>query len=124
MPELPEITHMDIDQWQQLKDKVTARFPAEEEGEEDLIMDTRAGEVKKGTAEFIVITTPVGRIKLSFQKKPMVLDKKEHFSHRAGEAPRTEYIFSDTEFTYKLHAYKWNERDEDWDEIDAEHFSR
>lgn len=126
MPDLSEIigSNMDIDQWQVLKEKVTSKFPAEEEGVEDLIMDTKDGEVKQGTAEFVVITTPLGRVKLSFQKRPLVLDKKFIVSHRAGQDARTEYTFSDTEFTYKLRAYKWNEVDEDWDEIDAEHFSR
>ncbi|HYC80002.1 MAG TPA: hypothetical protein VEC17_03160 [Candidatus Binatia bacterium] len=114
---------MDINKWEQLKESLKQKFEIEDEGTEDLTMDTQDGEVVKGSANFVVMQTPVGKVKLSFEKKPLVLEKKEHFSHRAGQAARVEYVFSDKEFTYKLKAYKWNDIDEDWDEIDAENFS-
>jgi hypothetical protein len=113
---------MDIDHWEAMKDGLRRKFEVEEEGDEELIMDTRDGEVLKGSANFLIFTTPIGRVKLSFEKKPMVLGKTEHFSHRAGEAPRTDYEFSDSEFSYKLKAYKWNDIDETWNPIDAENF--
>jgi hypothetical protein len=105
-----------------LKESLKSRFQVEDEGTEDLMMDTQDGPVKQGTAEFMVMETPMGRVKLAFEKKPLVLDKKFIYSHRAGQAARTEYVFSDKEFTYKLRAYKWNDLDETWDEIDAESF--
>jgi hypothetical protein len=114
---------MDIDRWLQLKENLKGKFDIEEEGSEDVMMDTLDGPVKTGTVEFLVMETPMGRIKLACEKKPLVLDKKMHFSHRAGQAARTEYTFSESEFTYKMHAYKWNDIDETWDEIDAEKFS-
>jgi hypothetical protein len=113
---------MDIDHWQQLKENLKSKFEVEEEGIEDLTMDTSDGTVVTGSSDFMVIQTPVGRVKLAFEKKPMVLDKKEHFSHRAGQNARIEYQFSENEFTYKLRAYKWNDIDEVWEEIDAENF--
>ena len=113
---------MDIDQWEAMKDGLRRKFEFEEEAEEELKMDTADGEVIKGSANFVVMSTPIGRVKLAFEKKPLVLDKHEHFSHRAGEAPRTEYKFSDTEFSYKLKAYKWNDIDETWNPIDADSF--
>jgi hypothetical protein len=114
---------MDLDRWMQLKESLRSRFTIEQEGIEDLTMDTQDGTVNTGTAEFLVMETPMGKIKLAFEKKPLVLDKKEHYSHRAGQAARTEYQFSDSEFTYKLKAYKWNDIEEEWDEIDAENFN-
>jgi hypothetical protein len=114
---------MDIDKWEQLKDSLKKRFGIEDEGSEDLMMDTQDGPVKQGTANFLVMQTPIGKVKLSFQKKPLVLDKKFISSHREGQAARTEYQFSDTEFTFKLRAYKWNDIDDEWEEIDAENFS-
>jgi hypothetical protein len=113
---------MDMDKWEQLKENLKRKFEIEEEGREELTMDTQEGEVLKGSADFLIMTTPMGRVKLAFEKKPLVLNKKFHFSHRAGQAARTEYEMSDSEFTYKLRAYKWNDIDETWDEIDAEHF--
>src|ERR1700752_4329348 len=113
---------MDIDHWEQMKEGLCKKFAVEEEGQEDILVDTADGQVNNGTADFLVVQKPVGRVELAFEKKPLVLVKKEHFSHRAGQAARVEWQKSDTEFTYKLHAYKWNDIDEEWDEIDAEHF--
>jgi hypothetical protein len=114
---------MDIDKWLQLKENLKGRFDMEEEGTEDLMMDTSDGPVKHGESDFLVMQTPIGRVKLAMHKKPLVLDKKFISSHREGQAARTEYKFSETELTYKLHAYKWNDIDEDWNEIDAESFA-
>lgn len=114
---------MDIDHWETMKEGLRKKFEVEEEGVEDLMLETQDGLVKKGSGDFIVMNTPVGKIKLSFEKKPLLLDKKEHFSHRAGQNARIEYNFSETEFTYKLRAYKWDDIDDEWDEIDAEKFA-
>ena len=114
---------MDIDHWEQIKENVKRKFPIEEEGTEDITMETSAGIIKQGTAEFLVVRTPAGRAKLVLEKRPLVLDKKFIYSHRAGQAARTEYSFSQSEFTYKLKAYKWNDDEDEWDEIDASNFS-
>jgi hypothetical protein len=114
---------MDTDRWEQIKENIKSKFPIEEEGTEDLTMDTKDGLVNSGSAEFLVVKTPLGRIKLAFEKHPVVLDKKFHYSHRAGQAARTEYEFSDTEFSYKIKAYKWDDLEENWTEIDAANFS-
>jgi hypothetical protein len=45
-----------------------------------------------------------------------VLEKKELYSHRAGQAAQNLYKFSETEFTHKVRVFKevdW----EEWDEI-------
>ncbi len=114
---------MDIDRWLQLKESLKGKFSIDEEGLEDLIMDTQDGPVKQGVSEFLVMQTPMGRMKLACEKRPKVLDKKFIYSHRAGQSARTEYQFSETEFTYKLKAYKWNDMEEEWEEIDAESFA-
>ena len=114
---------MDGDKWQQMKDELKRKFEIEEEGVEDITMDTSDGPVKQGEADFVIMQTPLGKVKLALHKRPLVLDKKFISSHREGQAARTEYKFSDSEFTYKLHAYKWNDLDEEWEEIDAERFA-
>ena len=114
---------MDIDRFEQIKENIKRKFKVEEEGTEDLMSETADGLVKQGTAEFLVVQTPLGRIKLTFEKRPVVVDKKFIYSHRAGQAARTEYEFSDSEFSYKLRAYKWDDIEEAWDEIDAANFS-
>jgi hypothetical protein len=114
---------MDIDRWEQLKENIKSKFQIVDEGTEDLEMETRDGLIKQGTADFLVAQTPLGKVKLAFETRPLVLDKKLHYSHRAGQAAQAEYTFSETEHTYKLKAYKWNDLEERWDEIDAANFS-
>lgn len=114
---------MDIDRWEQIRENIKAKFQVNEEGTEDLIMNTQDGPVKQGTAEFLIVQTAMGKIKLTFEKRPVVLDKKFIYSHRAGQSARTEYEFSDKEFSYKLKAYKWDDLEESWEEIDAASFS-
>jgi hypothetical protein len=114
---------MDIDQWEQIKDNIKRKFKVVEEKTENVTAHAQDVEVKAGTADVLVCETPMGRIKLSFESKPLVTDKKTIYSHRAGQAARTEYEFSQTEKTYKLRAYKWNDLEEEWDEIDASNFA-
>lgn len=114
---------MDLDRWEQLKESLSRKFKVLEQGTEDLTVETQDGPIKNGTAEFLVFATPMGRIKLAFEKRPVVLDKKFIYSHRAGQAARTEYEYSDSENSYKLKAYKWDDLEEVWTEIDASNFS-
>lgn len=126
MPQVSKVINqrfMDLDRWEQLKENLKEKFEIQEQGSEDLLSESQDGIVKQGSAEFMVIKTPLGRIKLAYEKRPLVLGKKFIYSHRAGQSARTEYEFSDSEFTYKLKAYKWNDLDEEWVEIDAANFS-
>ena len=114
---------MDIDKWEQLKEELKRKFKILEEKTEDLTAHVQEGEVKSGSADVLIFQTPMGRVKLAFESRPLVTDKKFIYSHRAGQAGRTEYVFSDTELTHKLKAYKWDDDNEKWDEIDAGNFS-
>jgi hypothetical protein len=114
---------MQNEQWEGLKEEISRKFKILEEKQEDLLMETNDGLVKQGIAEILVLETPLGRVKLVRENRPVVLDKKFIYSHRAGQSARTEYTFSDTEFSHKLRAYKWNEDDDEWKEIDAANFS-
>ncbi len=113
---------MDIDRWEQIRENIRNKFKVLEEGTEDLTVGTADGDIKSGIAEFLVAETPMGKIKLSFESRPVVLDKKFISSHRAGQAARTEYTFSETEKTHKIKAYKWNDDNDERNEIDAEGF--
>ncbi len=114
---------MDLDRWEQIKENIKSNFEVIDEGTEDLIVTTADGEVKNGTAEFLVAKTPMGQIKLVFESRPVVLGKKEFYSHQQGKAARVEYEYSDTEQSHKLKAYKWDDYNEEWKEIDATNFS-
>ena len=114
---------MQLDQWESLKEELKRKFKIESERTEDLLMETQDGPVKQGTADVVEFETPIGKIKLAFQSKPLVLDKREIYSHQQGKSARTEYTFSETEKTHKFKAYKWNTDSEEWDEIDPGNFS-
>jgi hypothetical protein len=113
---------MDTDRWDEIKENIKNKFEILDEGTEDLIVTTGEGEIKNGNAEFLIAQTPIGKVKLVFESRPVVTDKKFIYSHRAGQAARTEYEFSDTETTHKVRAYKWDDDNDDWKEIDAAKF--
>jgi len=107
---------MTPEKWENLISDIKDKFEVEDEGRQHL-------EEHGGTdIEFIIFKNPLGRIKLEFVTKPLVLEKKTYYSQRIGSKTAVEYIYSPDEKTYKLLAYKWDENQQDWVEIDAENF--
>lgn len=74
-----------------------------------------------GSNNVVEFTLPASgdRFKVVRENRPVVLEKKQHYSHRAGDTARTEYILSDTEFSHKVKVYK-EDNYGDWEEINAE----
>ena len=107
---------MTDDKWQQLVEIAKKQFKNVQLSAEDLIVTTADGEQKRGTKDILVFENPMGKFKLVRENKPVVLEKKEFFSHRAGDTARTEYKFSATEFFHKLLVYKEGDYDE-WEEV-------
>lgn len=121
---------MQDDKWEALKEELKRKFKVEDEHFEDLVMQTADGPVVQGQAEVIIFESPLGKVKLVRESKPVVLDKKMFYSHQQGKAARTEYKFSDTEFSHKIKAYKWDPDasvgagdNDEWKEIDAGNFA-
>ena len=110
---------METDKWEGLKEELKRKFKILEETTEDILGETSDGPVKLGVAEVLIFESPIGKIKLTRESKPAVLGKKEYYSHQAGKSARTEYTYSDTEFSHKLKAYKWHDDEDEWKEIDA-----
>ncbi len=115
---------MDNDKWEALKEELKRKFKVTDEYFEDLIMETGDGPVVQGKTEVLIFESPIGKVKLTRESKPVVTDKKFIYSHRGGQAGRTEYQFSDSEFSHKIKAYKWDDYNDDWKEIDAGAFGR
>ncbi|OGE89029.1 MAG: hypothetical protein A3J07_04560 [Candidatus Doudnabacteria bacterium RIFCSPLOWO2_02_FULL_49_13] len=111
------------DKWEALKEELHRKFKVEDAHFEDMIMQTADGPVITGKAEVLIFPTPLGKIKLVRESKPVVLDKKEFYSHQQGKAARVEYKFSETEFSHKIKAYKWDDYNDEWKEIDAQGFA-
>jgi hypothetical protein len=114
---------MQDDKWEALKEELNRKFKVEDEHFEDLTMETADGPVIQGRVEVLIFPTQLGKIKLTRESRPVVLGKKEFYSHQQGKSARVEYQFSDTEFSHKIKAYKWDDYNDDWKEIDAASFS-
>ena len=107
-------THMTPDKWQNIKGMVKDKFEVLEEFSEELTESP-------GTIEGIVFIGPVGKMKLEFITRPVVLDKKTiHSGKRIGGMVKVDYVYSDDEMTHSFKAYKWDDSDEEWVEMEAE----
>ncbi|MFA5990958.1 MAG: hypothetical protein WC794_01775 [Candidatus Doudnabacteria bacterium] len=107
---------MQDDKWQDLVDTAQKHFKFVTLTKEDLVMDTQDGPVIQGTQDILIFTNPAGKFKVIRENKPVVLEKKELFSHRAGQSAQAQYKFSETEFSHKIRVFKEIDFDE-WDEI-------
>lgn len=102
---------MTNEKWIDILANIKEKFDIIEEGSEKI-------EDEGGVnIEFIIFKSPMGKIRLEFITKPVVLDKKVMFSNRIGSESKVEYIYSDNEYQNKLNAYKWNEKDDEWIEL-------
>lgn len=115
---------MTEDRWLEIKDLVKNQYDIIEQSHRPLTIKIGVSEEKEiGDIEVIIFKNPQGKIKLEYSKKPVVLEKKEHYSHRAGTSAKTEYILSPDEFVSKLTAYKWDREEEDWIKFETENFN-
>ena len=107
---------MQNDRWQQLIETAKKHFKNVSLAHADLIMESSDGPKKQGTQDILIFENPVGRFKLVRENRPVVLEKKELYSHRAGQSAQTQYKFSKTEFSHKLRVYK-EVGFEEWEEV-------
>jgi hypothetical protein len=108
---------MTEERWKDIIGKIKDNFQVEEEGKEHL------EEMGGIDIEFIIFAGPLGRMKLEFATKPVVLDKKTNYSNRIGSETKVNYVYSDTEKNCYLSAFKWDENQDNWIEIDGGMFS-
>lgn len=101
--------------WGEILDLVKEKFGVLEHSRGDFLEHGQ----KRGERETLIFKGPLGRMKLEFIKKPRVLEKKIH-SHRRRAGAITEYVFSDSEFTCNLLAYRWDEGSKSWMEVTPE----
>lgn len=108
---------MKPEKWENLIGDIKDKFEIEEHDKKHL--DEQGGT----DIESIIFKGPLGRMKLEFITKPVVLDKKTNYSQRIGSHVDIEYIYSEDEKTSRLVAYKWDEAQNEWVEINADNFS-
>ncbi|PLX27915.1 hypothetical protein C0583_01605 [Candidatus Parcubacteria bacterium] len=105
------------EKWQDTKNTIKDKFSVSNEGE--LKIDEEGGiEI-----EFIEFESPIGQIRLEFVTKPIILEKKTNYSKRIGSETQVTYIYSDTERSTQMIAYKWDDLSEDWVEMESNAFA-
>lgn len=107
---------MTPERWKITIDNLRDKFPVEEE--DSIHLDEEGGV----DIEYVVFKSPLGKVRLEFVSKPVVLDKKTTYSRRIGAETKVEFVYSDTEKSHTLIAYKWDEGIGDWVEMEANNF--
>ncbi len=108
---------MHPEKWKNILGHIQDNFSVEEH-------DTYHLEEEGGKeVEFIVFTSPLGKIRLEYVSKPVILDKKTSYTRRIGSETKVDYVYSEDEKTTKMTAFKWDEARDDWVEIDAKAFA-
>ena len=87
-----------------------------------LEFDEVEDEETRAIVESVIWSGPRGRLKLTRTTRPLVVDKKLHFSNRSGGGSHVEYVYSDTETSSRIRLYLWSAPLNDWEEIDASAF--
>ena len=108
---------MHPEKWKNIIGNIKDKFEVEEH--DSYHLDEEGGK----DIELIIFKGPLGRMKLEYITKPIVLDKKTTYSRRIGSETKVDYVYSKEEKSNKMVAYKWDETQDDWVEIDARSFA-
>jgi len=103
---------MTPDKWQATKTQIQNTFKGAEFSAEE------SDEPGQGAIEILEFDGPLGKMRLEYTSKPLVIDKQVSGSRRIGSHHEVKYILSDTEVSHVLRAYKWDDGQSDWVEID------
>jgi hypothetical protein len=103
---------MNDQRWEEVLRRLDKQFGS-------LEFDETEDEETQTVVETVIWTSPMGRMKLARSTRPLVVDKKLHFSNRAGGGSHVEYVYSKTESTSRVRLYRWSDAANDWQEMDA-----
>jgi hypothetical protein len=104
---------MSPDKWEEIKDMAKKNFE---------VLEINKDENEGVITEELIFKGPLGKMKLEYVSKPLVLSKNVHYSKRMGDTASVDYVTSDTEKTNTLLAYKWDLASDTWTEINAATF--
>lgn len=103
---------MNDSKWADVLDKVESQFAIEERGIEEL------GDVPNGKLEFVVFTSPMGRIRLERETRPRVESTKTIGGSKYGAASMVEKVYSHTDTVNDFAA--WREVGGEWEPMNAD----
>lgn len=102
---------MTDERWEEFIDSAKQRF-------EKVNLSTAEGSEDRVTIDTLTFSMAGQNFKVERENRPVVLEKKQFYSHRQGDTARTEYVLSDTELSHKIKVYKENMYG-DWEEVGA-----
>jgi hypothetical protein len=109
---------MTDEKWDNLIFMVDRQFGILEKRTEPILEQAEAEQVvKRGDKEILIFDTPGGKMKLERSSRPLVLDKKYHYHKTAGTGAQVEYVYSSTEKTHSLDAFR--EVDGEWQRVET-----
>lgn len=100
---------MTEDRWQQIVDHVRSSFEVEDFGREE------NDELGGTRIEYIIFTSPAGRLRLEFSSHPAILESKTIHKKSAASEIRVEHEYSAMEESHTFEVWRWNEREENWE---------
>ena len=104
------------EKWDLIVGNIKDNFDVEDSGSEHL-------EDEGGVdIEYIVFAGPLGKMRLEYVEKPIIVDKKTTYSKRIGSGTTVDYIYDQKEKSAMMSAYKWDEVTGEWMEINAANF--
>jgi hypothetical protein len=101
---------MNDEKWEELVTRIETKLK---------IVDRKVTTADEGRArvESIIFVSPEGKMKLERTSKPLVVDKKVHYSKRIGSSPSVEYVFSPTEKVHRVQLFRWSDGAMEWEEL-------
>jgi len=103
--------------WESLLDQIERQFGFVEHTTEHF-------EDRRLTVETAVFDGAAGRMKLERSVRPVVLDKRSHFSRRVGSETTVEYVYSDTETVDTVRLFRWDRLAGEWREMEVSELAR
>lgn len=100
---------MNDERWYDLIDRIRTQFGLLDERDEPL-------EYGPGKRETIEFQGPMGRMRLERVSRPVVKERRTHYSKRAGGTTSEEFIYEEGEFTHRVMLLRW--ADGEWREED------
>jgi len=99
------------EKWYYLVEEIEEKFGVEEKNVEEI-------PERRTKVETVVFMGAAGKMKLERTSKAVVLDKQMKYSRRIGGETQEKYVYSDSETSYRVQLYKWDEATNTWEEIE------
>lgn len=99
---------MNLERWQEIKQKICTTFK---------VLDSYEVDLNPGTAEVIEFELAQGKVKAEFSRRPRIIDKTTLYSRRIGGDVKVSYQYAPDEEVYHLSVYRWNEHSETWERL-------